>query len=373
MILLTLMAILLLLYFSLLHLTVRAWSSVQAEKVNKVKIHSLTVIIAARNEVTGILSCLESILKNTDSALLHEIIVVDDHSEDDLATWMNKWNLPKVRYMALPDGRYGKKAAITMGIAASTSEVIAVTDADSQPGEKWLATIASYFSSNEDLDMITGLVLPTPAPHVLGRFQWLDFAATMSLTHLGIHKGWFYLANGANMAFRRSAFQYVHGYQGNEQVASGDDVFLISKIAALSGRAVTFMKEQKALVTTKSESSWHDLWQQRKRWAQKTKAYASKEIIWIQGLAFILSLLWWVSIPIAIFGKQSFIYLPVLTGIGKMAVDYWFLQRLSSYFGQSSMLKLFPVSWLIYQAYIVFMGLIALIPGNIRWKNRVLR
>lgn len=372
MVILSLTAILLLLYFSLLQISAQAWESpISKEKYETKKNHSISVIIAARNEASGILTCLKAVLNNGPTQLLNEIIVVDDHSEDNLAICIKNWNLPKVRYLALPAGKNGKKAAISMGVSSSTSEIIAVTDADSQPGHSWLETIESYFSKNENLDMITGLVLPAPVDSLLGRFQWLDFAATMSLTRMGISRSWFFIANGANMAFRKSAFQSVQGYQGNEHVASGDDVFLIAKIASQSGKWVAFMHERQALVTTKSESSWNDLWNQRKRWAQKTKAYASRDIVMIQGLVFILSLLSWISIPPAILGNSTFIFVLLMAGGGKMAIDYWFLKRLSFHFAQPEVLKRFSISWLIYQSYIVLIGITALFPGKSRWKNRV--
>jgi hypothetical protein len=34
------------------------------------------------------------------------------------------------------------------------------------------------------------------------------------------------MCNGANLAYKKSLFQELNGFQGNDTIASGDDVFL---------------------------------------------------------------------------------------------------------------------------------------------------
>jgi hypothetical protein len=43
----------------------------------------------------------------------------------------------------------------------------------------------------------------------------------------GIGKG--FMCNGANLAYKKSLFQELNGFQGNDTIASGDDVFLLQK------------------------------------------------------------------------------------------------------------------------------------------------
>jgi hypothetical protein len=38
-----------------------------------------------------------------------------------------------------------------------------------------------------------------------------------------------FMCNGANLAYKKSLFQELNGFQGNDTIASGDDVFLLQK------------------------------------------------------------------------------------------------------------------------------------------------
>jgi hypothetical protein len=40
------------------------------------------------------------------------------------------------------------------------------------------------------------------------------------------------MSNGANMAYRRRVFTEVKGYNGNDSIPSGDDEFLLLKVAS---------------------------------------------------------------------------------------------------------------------------------------------
>lgn len=59
--------------------------------------------------------------------------------------------------------------------------------------------------------------------------QEVEQITLMLITGAGITSRIHDIANGANMAFRKSAFRDVNGYEGNMQYASGDDMFLIEK------------------------------------------------------------------------------------------------------------------------------------------------
>jgi hypothetical protein len=37
------------------------------------------------------------------------------------------------------------------------------------------------------------------------------------------------LCNGANLAYKKTVFTELNGFQGNENIASGDDIFLFEK------------------------------------------------------------------------------------------------------------------------------------------------
>jgi len=80
----------------------------------------VTVIIPARNEEKNIRACLASLQKQIYPSLLLEVLVIDDHSEDNTANAVRQF--PNVKLLALHDETVNsyKKKAIEKGIAAAT-------------------------------------------------------------------------------------------------------------------------------------------------------------------------------------------------------------------------------------------------------------
>src|SRR5581483_12089306 len=94
----------------------------------------ISVIIPARNEARNIGACLESVLAQKYPKELFEVIVVDDHSEDNTVEVVHEHMADNVRCISLADylpdsnniNAY-KKAAIATGIAASSGSLIVTT------------------------------------------------------------------------------------------------------------------------------------------------------------------------------------------------------------------------------------------------------
>ena len=88
----------------------------------------MSVIIPARNEEGNIVHLLESI--NEQTIQPHEIIVVDDHSEDDTAGIALAHGAKVIPSPDLPSGWLGKSWACQQGAAQATGEVFIFLDAD---------------------------------------------------------------------------------------------------------------------------------------------------------------------------------------------------------------------------------------------------
>ncbi len=81
--------------------------------------------------------------------------------------------------------------------------------------------------------------------------------------------------NGANLAYEKAFFE-VNGYDGVRHIASGDDEFLMHKIAARHPGSVHFLRHRNAIIRTAPHRNWPSFYRQRKRWASKWKHYQSK-------------------------------------------------------------------------------------------------
>jgi glycosyltransferase involved in cell wall biosynthesis len=359
-----------LLYTGLIWFIYRGWlrtsEAVTSDKATCIK---FSIIIPARNESAHVVACIQAIQTCEYPKECYEIILIDDHSTDDTAEKIRNFADSGVRMYTLPEGKTGKKEAISYGVSMARHAHIICTDADCVPGKDWIKSHAAAFS-NQEVHLTTGIVMPLRENTVLDHFQWMDFAATMVLTAAGIkYKAWF-LANGANFGFTKDFFYQAGGYSGNSHIASGDDVFMIQKAAAIDPNKIVFVKSQTGLVITQPVSSWTALCEQRKRWA--TKAFKTKGdgVVLIQEFVFILSLLIVSGILIGwILHEDLFLWAGIALGL-KMIVDYVFLIQLARYYGQKVEWLYFLPSFLLYLFHILYSGYQAMFPGSYTWKSR---
>ena len=120
----------------------------------------VSIIIACRNEERNIGECIEAILKQNYPASLVEIIIADDHSEDNTRQVAeNAFKETNIAWKFIPAGenQFNKKNAITSAIAQASGELIVVTDADCVAGPIWLSSIISLYEE-KNYQMICGPV-----------------------------------------------------------------------------------------------------------------------------------------------------------------------------------------------------------------------
>jgi glycosyltransferase involved in cell wall biosynthesis len=332
----------------------------------------ISVVIAARNEESHIQSCLKSITVGDELPCDYEIIVINDGSTDSTVDKVMEMTSDHIRLLDNPSS--GKKTALSFGISEARFPVILCTDADCTVPQNWILAHSLFYQKFKNKNMCVGLVLPEIRPTALARFQWLDFSATMVMTFVGHYFWGFYLGNGAHLSFRKSAFFSVKGYETEEDIASGDDVFLVKKISEKFPGSIGCIKSGNMVVQTQPENSWQRLWQQRKRWATKARYVKDSGVVFVQSLVF----LWVVFMCILIILGGLTLELPVLmTGfmmlIIKIVVDYYFLRSLANYFLVPEAMKGFVVSSGVYLVHIIKSGLAAIKPSEYHWKDRVVK
>ena len=248
----------------------------------------ISIIIVAHSEEENIEACIQSVLKPSFPEQLIEVIVIDDRSTDNTAAIVRTIDHPSLKFFSLEDyptfihPPAFKKSGIELGVHLASSEVIIVTDADCKHHKDWLRTIA-FVMETQDLKFLTAPVLIIDAHSELEKMQSMENLSLMLITGAGIESKLHRIANGANMAFKKSAFQQVNGFEGNYQYASGDDMFLIEKMYRQYPDKIAFLKSDSAVVKTYPKCDWPSLIKQRIRWAKKNKGLANPMIsrIWM--------------------------------------------------------------------------------------------
>jgi len=236
-----------------------------------------SIIIPFRNEADNLPKLLESLKALHYDINLFEILFIDDHSSDASktiitssleASGLNFKILKNIQLSKAP-----KKDAITKAIQHAKHPWIVTTDADCQIPKKWLH-IFNQAIKRTDANMLVAPVAYTHNTSFLHNFQVLDFLSLQSTTIGGFGLNRPFLCNGANLVYKKQAFLDVKGFQLNNTIASGDDIFLMESLLQKESGKVVYIKSKEAIVTTAPENSWIALYNQRLRWASKTANYS---------------------------------------------------------------------------------------------------
>ena len=325
----------------------------------------VSILLPARNEAQQIEQTLRSLLDQHYED--YEIVLIDDHSTDETMAIVQTFTSDHLHILSLPAALSGKKAALTYGLSYCSGDYILTTDADTWRSADWLTAYVEAWQTGASL--VLAPVRMTGPSTVLCAFQQLDVAGTMLLTGAGVSWKHPLLANGANMGYPKVVFENLGGYTGNEEQASGDDVFLLQKALAARISNIRFLPQSAAWVTTPAVTSWRALFWQRLRWASKTSAYRDGWLILFQGGVYLLA--WSLVLALlSVFWWPTYWPIVLLIWLGKLMIDAWFLAYACRFFQQQSALRwLLPVA-VLHTLYIIVIGTLALLPMRGRWKGR---
>ena len=175
------------------------------------------------------------------------------------------------------------------------------------------------------------------------------------------------MCNGANFAYTKSLFENLNGFEGNNKIASGDDVFLLQKAIEKFPETVHYLKADETIVTTKPTENWKALFHQRVRWAAKTSSYKSTFGKFLGLIVFFGNLSFVIEFFFMIFGIWSYPIF-VLFAFSKFAIDYVLLS-IANQFLTKTRIKSLLLSSLLYPFFSSTVALYSLF-GSYEWKDR---
>ncbi|NVO30397.1 glycosyltransferase [Hymenobacter lapidiphilus] len=335
-----------------------------------------SVLVAARNEAANLPQLLADLARQRLPADQFEVIIADDHSADDTAALLTAaidtavFRLQVVRLAETAEAAVGKKAALQAALQHARAPWVVCTDADCRVGPDWLRAYAVLLDAAGpgEVHFVSGPVLLTGPDALLQHLSGLEFAGLVGTGAAGIAAGTPTMCNGANLAYRRSAFAAVAGYAGNAHLPSGDDEFLLHKLHAAFPGSIRFLKHPAALVRTAGPPTLAALLRQRVRWASKWRHYRHPPSQRLAVLVLLANLA-----PMA--GLVASAWQPALlpgaaAGLGlKLAADCWFLAPVLGFLGRRRWLTYAPLLQLAYAPYALLVGLAGL-RGGYEWKGR---
>ena len=238
----------------------------------------LVVIIPFRNEEKRIECLLKSILASNE--LPKEFIFVNDHSSDRSVDLIAKKliGIP-YRVLELPEDQEGKKRAIRYAIEQSSSDYILSYDAD-------IEFNPNYFSKLKNLLEADLYILPAILKakkfheHLYEVDLILVNAANCGIA--GLKRP--IMASGANLLYKREAFNKYDNFESHSHMPSGDDIYLLRDFRKQNA-AIRLITDTTFSIETETPQSLKEFFNQRLRWIAKTgdvKDYLSTSLAIIQ-------------------------------------------------------------------------------------------
>ena len=237
----------------------------------------VSVIVAARNEEThieGLLNCLVH-----QDYPKYEIIIVNDRSSDRTSLIVEQFQqqYPNIRRFDITSPSQdmpSKKHALAQGIAGSEGEILMFTDADCLPPSTWVSTIIQGFEP--DVGLVAGYSpysiqqqslasRQSLLASILNNFiQYEEFkGATWSAGSIGLNRGW--LCTGRSLAYRRSVYNEVGGFENIKHSVSGDDDLFLQMVRRNTAWKMRYVTSPGSYVPTYPPLSFGEFVKQRIR------------------------------------------------------------------------------------------------------------
>ena len=334
-------------------------------------IYFFTIIVPFRNEAENIPLLAKSLLKMAYPKTYFEVLWVNDSSTDNSIPLLTEFIVKNANWKLIDNQRKSnspKKDAIQTAIEQSNYDYILTTDADCKVPSKWLQSFSNFMEVNKEVKMIAAPVSYAINNNFLHQFQLLDFLSLIGTTigSFGINKP--FMCNGANLCYSKQAFYKVNGFEGNNNIASGDDVFLLEKFKKHFPKQVGYLKSIDSLVVTKPENTLKNLINQRIRWASKT---SSTKSVFGKFIGIVVFLQNFISLWSLIYGLwvAKYTFLAVLILLSKLCVDYILLKKMYQFTHQKLGLAYYILGGFLYPFFVVFV-VVKSVFTKVTWKGR---
>ena len=353
---------------------------IPAKKIPENELPFVSIIIAARNEEKNIGNCLQSIINQTYEENKFEVIVTNDHSTDNTVGVIHSFQKENIRVINLSDfienkilNSY-KKKSIETALQFAKGELIVTTDADCVVPEKWIETLVAFYEEKFPVFVALPVVYQNPLSQdsFSGRFfktfQSIDFMTLQGITGASVSKKFHSMCNGANLAYEKKVFYEVNGFDGIDEIASGDDMLLMHKIQKVYPDKIMFLKSPEVIVQTQPAETLKDFMNQRIRWASKADKYTDKKITTVLFLVYLLNA-WIFILGISSFFFINAFYIFLIAIIIKTIVELIFLYPIAKFFNKQKLLWWFLPAQPFHILYTLVAGWLGKF-GSYNWKGR---
>ena len=245
----------------------------------------VSVVISARNEEKNLPDLIQDLVNQEYPLEQLEIIIVDDRSTDSTAKILREAaeSFAVVKYIRvekLSTKMTPKKYALTLGIELAKGDVILSTDADCRVGNLWVSSMAYSVVQQDSISIGYSKVA---GESFFERFQMLDFLGIITANAGAGGWGNFWSGTGQNLAYKKSDFEAIGGFESVKDRISGDDMYLVQSISKLKTGMINI--DENSFVTTSAMPTFPDFINQRIRWSSNSKDNAMKSHLFFAFLS----------------------------------------------------------------------------------------
>jgi cellulose synthase/poly-beta-1,6-N-acetylglucosamine synthase-like glycosyltransferase len=314
---------------------------------NNFDLPSVSVVIAARNESDNLFNYLPLILNQNYPHF--EVVVVNHQSIDDSYCVLNAFKLQYPKRLTVVEVERskhlgtGKKFPLSLGIKASSHEILLLTDADCAPAsENWIYQMVSKLDDKKQL--VLGFAPYKVEKGFLNKIIRLDTAmiamnyfsyALAKLPYMGV---------GRNMAYTKKLFNSVNGFKSHYAVISGDDDLFVQETAKKRNYCIQINPE--TFCESPAKKTWSDWVLQKTRHYTTSSKYQviKKLLLGIYPLSLLLA---WISFVFLLVDAEYCMFSSAIFGF-IVILKWWIQGKCLFKLKAKSFVALFPVLDLFY-------------------------
>ncbi|CAG5018943.1 hypothetical protein DYBT9275_06106 [Dyadobacter sp. CECT 9275] len=323
----------------------------------------VSVLVAARNEESNILRCLESLARLDYPAGKIEVCIGDDDSSDRTAEIINTFMLenPNFRYVRITSAvsnLRGKANVLAQLAKRAGGEYFFFCDADIAVLPTWINAMLAHF--DEHTGVVVGLTRMRKG-NLFADFLSLEWLFTLTITRLLSLFNIPVTGLGNNMAISRKAYEAVGGYE-TIGFSIVEDYALFMAVAR---RKLGFKMAYNPRIVSVSEPvlSFADWLIQRRRWMQGVMKSS-----WLTRMSILAAAFVFPSILVMQY------WFPVQAGL-VFALHYSFVTLIAVatilLLRQHDLWKTVFLFWFYMFVSLSIMLVNYFFPGKMNWKGRV--
>jgi cellulose synthase/poly-beta-1,6-N-acetylglucosamine synthase-like glycosyltransferase len=336
--------------------------------------HTVSVVVAARDEESTIVPLVEALTNQSYPKEKIEIIIVDDESEDNTASYVREFKkhhpYDRIRLIKTINRHLAvspKKNALHTGIQKASGDIILLTDADCQPPPHWISGIVNYFTP--DTGMVIGFS-PYELPKLKAIPSYLFAIDSISLAAVAAGTcGWGFPAtcNGRNLSYRKSVYIQVGGFENIKNHISGDDDLFLKLVRDNTSWKIKYAYQSILAVPTHILTRFSQFIHQRTRHASKGFLYHRNQIIVLVTYYF-FNLLLLICVPVGIVFSEL---IPFFCFAIKAFFEFMLLSIFARHMGRANVLIIFPLAEILHIPYVIIFGIIGQL-GKFQWKTKII-